>query len=77
MQALRDLLEYNKTIVVHGVGDFEEEHSFFPFDKYNLKESCHLVEGLYQVRPPCIHGVREQVGWGGERKCDTGLARVF
>lgn len=50
---LRDLIEYNKTIVVNGILEFEEEHSFFPFDNYNLPESRHLIEGgatsLYQV----------------------------
>ena len=60
-QALRDLLEYNRTIVIPGLVEFLEEHSFFPFDNYNLPLSRHLIQGppnsLYQVVSSTISAV--------------------
>jgi len=48
-QVLRPLLEHNKTIVVNGLQEFEDEHTFFPFDKYNLPHSRHFIDPIYQV----------------------------
>jgi len=47
-KVLRPLLEHNKTIVVNGLQEFEDEHTFFPFDKYNLPHSRHFIDPIYQ-----------------------------
>jgi hypothetical protein len=79
---LRDLLEYNKTLIVNGIVEFEEEHSYFPFDTYNLVESRQLIEGgaqssLYQKWEEAADDIFTEddasgAGWRDEREESEG-----
>ncbi|EKX47206.1 hypothetical protein GUITHDRAFT_107116 [Guillardia theta CCMP2712] len=48
-EMLRNLLAYNQSIVVNGVLEFEQEHSFFPFDNYNLPLSRTFIDGANEA----------------------------
>merc|ERR1712216_221931 len=60
-EALKDLRDYNKTIIIAGLSDFLEDCSFFPFDNYNLPVSRLMFEGanncIYQVWGDCSEAV--------------------